>query len=270
MLRKSYKYLLTKITKELDEELLKQSAIIFAPHQDDETLGCGGTIFQKRRRNAEIKIVFMTDGCRSHAHFMSEEELKSIRAEEALAAAQILGLSSQDVILLGFKDGQLHKHQAEAIERVTEILQEYQPKQVFIPYYREAPLDHFYTNQIILAALAKTHRQVTVYEYPVWYWYHWPWTGISGSRREQLDCLKTTIKYSFGFQLLKDFRDRVFIGDVLENKRRALAQHKSQMEKLLPDTAWATLGDIAKGEWLACFFQDYEVFYRYQVKEKRL
>jgi LmbE family N-acetylglucosaminyl deacetylase len=204
----------------------------------------------------------MTDGCRSHARLLSEQKLKAIRAEEALAAAKVLGLSTDDVIFLAYKDGQLHHHQAEAVAKVRDILQQYQPEQVFIPYYRETPLDHFYTNQIVVEALATSNKQVTVYEYPVWYWYHWPWTGITGSRREQLDCLKSTLKYGMGWQLLQDFRDRVSIKDVLEVKRRALAQHKSQMERLSSDTNWSTLGDIAKGEWLACFFQDYEVFHR--------
>jgi LmbE family N-acetylglucosaminyl deacetylase len=262
MLRKYYRHLLTKVTQEIDEQDLKKSAIVFAPHQDDETLGCGGTIFQKRQRNAEVKIVFMTDGCRSHARFISEQELKAIRTEEALAAAKVLGLSEDDVIFLAFKDGQLHRHETEAIKKVSQILHQYQPEQIFIPYYRETPLDHFYTNNIVLEALATSDRQVTVYEYPVWYWYHYPWTGIVGSPREQLSCLKTSLKYNLGWQLLQEFRYRVPISNVLDAKRHALAQHKSQMEKLLPDTDWATLGDIAKGQWLECFFQDYEVFYR--------
>jgi hypothetical protein len=29
-------------------ERAKTSAIVFAPHQDDETLGCGGTVILKR------------------------------------------------------------------------------------------------------------------------------------------------------------------------------------------------------------------------------
>ena len=37
------------------------ACIVFAPHQDDETLGSGGTIIQKKRKGADVKIVFMTD-----------------------------------------------------------------------------------------------------------------------------------------------------------------------------------------------------------------
>lgn len=35
--------------KPLSTKELAASAIIFSPHQDDETLGCGGTIIRKRQ-----------------------------------------------------------------------------------------------------------------------------------------------------------------------------------------------------------------------------
>jgi len=36
--------------------------IIFAPHPDDETLACSGTIIKKIAEGCEVYIVFMTDG----------------------------------------------------------------------------------------------------------------------------------------------------------------------------------------------------------------
>jgi hypothetical protein len=74
LMRDFYKYWLNYLTKEIDECALGKPAIIFAPHQDDETLGCGGTIIRKKQAGANLQIVFMTDGCRSHAHLMTEIE----------------------------------------------------------------------------------------------------------------------------------------------------------------------------------------------------
>jgi hypothetical protein len=52
------------------------------------------------------------------------------------------------------------------------------------------------------------------------------------------------------------------IGDLLARKRAALAQHASQMTRLRPGPHWATLDEIAGGDWLACFFGDHEYFRR--------
>ncbi len=79
----------------LSDQDLAENAIIFSPHQDDETLGCGGTIIRKHEAGAKIKIVFMTDGSRSHHRFIPEDELIMLRQQEAIKAAQILGVAKK-------------------------------------------------------------------------------------------------------------------------------------------------------------------------------
>ncbi|MGQ0571076.1 MAG: hypothetical protein ACT4P5_16365, partial [Armatimonadota bacterium] len=65
-----------------------------------------------------------------------------------------------------------------------------------------------------------------------------------------------------GARLLHEFTCAVDISDVLERKQIALAQHRSQMSRLVPDPAWRTLGDVDGGEFLRCFFQPREIFRR--------
>jgi hypothetical protein len=66
---------------------------------------------------------------------------------------------------------------------------------------------------------------------------------------------------AFGLRLIVAFRHGVFVADQLEKKRQALAQHRSQMMILRPGTAWPTLSDVSEGEFLKCFFQDFEIFH---------
>jgi hypothetical protein len=54
----------------------------------------------------------------------------------------------------------------------------------------------------------------------------------------------------------------VDIRDVLENKGAALAQHRSQMERIVADERWLTLEQIAEGEFLERFYQPREFFRR--------
>jgi LmbE family N-acetylglucosaminyl deacetylase len=243
---------------------LAASAIVFAPHQDDETLGCGGTIIRKREAEAQVKIVFMTDGSRSHDRFILEAELIVLRQQEAVQAAQTLDVEAENVVFLGFRDGELSQSLIKAIAQVQELLIQNQPQQLFIPYIRETHPDHLATNQIVWAALnnyeSEYESEVAVYEYPVWYWHHFPWT--KSDRNSQLNYLKASIKAKLGWQLIQEFNYRVAIEPVKSQKQLALAQHQTQMKRLIDDPNWGLLQDVSKGEWLKCFFQTQEIFRR--------
>lgn len=248
-----------------DENNLSLSTIVFSPHPDDETLGCGGTIIKKIKAGAEVKLVFMTDGRKSHRHLISEKELKSIRSAEALAASQMLGINEREVIFLDFEDGELSKNQNSAIQKVLKILLNQQPYEVFIPYHKEPLLwseDHLATNRIVLAALQAYGRKVVIYEYPIWFWYRWPWVSLPiGNLRRLFGFLKHS--FVLPSSLLSEFRCSVYIGDVLELKRAVLNQYKSQMTRLIPDPRWQTFADVSNGEFLECFFQEYEFFHHF-------
>ena len=236
--------------------------MVFAPHQDDETLGCGGTIIKKRRVGARVRIVFLTDGGKSHSHLIPKDELKAMRAREALAASEVLGVEAKDVLFLEFEDSRLEKQEVAAVRKVEEILLRERPEEIFVPYSKDAQSDHLATNRIVRAALARCRRPAIVYEYPVWFWTHWPWANLPiGSRREILAQAKKSVVSSWS--LLRDFRWAVEVSDVLGAKREALDQYKSQMTRLVPDSRWRTIGDVADGAFLECFFQNYEIFHRY-------
>ena len=258
-----YRLAMRQRMSELGKDELERSAIVFAPHPDDETLGCGGTIIKKRSVGADVTIVFMTDGSHSRTPIPADE-LKCVRVNEALAASRLLGLEESDICFLEFEDGELSKNLDPAIARVKEIFSQRQPEQVFVPYYkdRDPSLDHVATNRIVVSALQVCGLEATTYEYPVWFWRHWPWISkpVARTPRKAWRVLKSSL--ASGSSLLRDFRCSVFIGDVLELKRAALAQHRSQMTRLVPSARGTTLGDISGGEFLECFFQEYEVFGR--------
>jgi LmbE family N-acetylglucosaminyl deacetylase len=260
--RRPLRQVLQRTRSELDAAALRRSAIVFAPHQDDETLGCGGTIIRKRRAGAEVWVVFLTDGSGSHRHLMAEEELRTLREQEAAAAARLLEVEADHVIFLRFKDGQLTQQQSAAVLAVTQVLEHLEPEALFIPYRREAPADHAATYAIVQAALARTGRNgIEVYEYPVWFWQHWPWMRVPlRRRREALGALARSLRANWA--LLHEFRCGVDIQDVLMLKQTALDAHRSQMTRLQPDQRWLTLGDVSDGEFLDCFFQAREIFRR--------
>jgi hypothetical protein len=109
---------------------------------------------------------------------------------------------------------------------------------------------------------------VEVYEYPIWFWGHWPWVSAPArGLRERARASRNSLVS--GLRLLRDFRRCVYVGDVLALKRAALDQHRSQMARLVPGPRWQTLGDVSNGEFLDCFFQDREIFRHYRLSGAR-
>lgn len=263
-IRSFFRTLMKKTKKNIDLSDLERSAIIFAPHQDDEVLGCGGTILQKKKLGANIKIVFMTDGSSSHKS-IEEEELKSIRANEAKQAASKLNIPSDDIIFLNIKDGKLGEFHEYAVSEVQKIIQGNKAEEIYIPYYDEPAFvsDHSATYNAVISALEKDKSSVSVYEYPIWFWRQYPWTfeKYSNFFGALAQIPRGLVK---GLKFCREFGHGVCIEDMLPTKREALAQHKSQMERFNNDPKWTTLNDFSEGQWLECFFQSHEYFRRYQ------
>ncbi len=268
LIRRIYQTLMEQIQKDFPVKSLEKSAIIFSPHQDDETLGCGGTIIRKKQAGADVKIVFMTDGSQSHSHIIPRQKLAEIRAKEAVAAAKKLGVKPEDILFLGIPDGSLTKNQGVATQKVVELLKRFYPEEIFIPYRHDGVPDHNATFQTVLLALKQWGWEATIYEYPIWFWNHWPWTEGTQPNHQEFANLKQALKS--GLTLLNTFQDTIYIGDILEQKRAALNQHQSQVTRLIPHPRWLTLGDVSQGEFLNCFFQNYERFHRYQFTQNSI
>jgi LmbE family N-acetylglucosaminyl deacetylase len=235
--------------------------MVFAPHQDDETLGCGGTMALKCASATPLWCVFMTDGSTSHSSLMSKPELCRLRRQEALAATEVLGLRSDDVYFLDFPDSMLAASHATAVRQVMTLLEQHRPEEVYVPYRCDGTPDHEATYRIVIEAVTTLGRRTTLLEYPVWYWNQWPWVPLSvGPGSGTLQALRRAAQSRFGLTMMKEFQCGVFVGEVIHKKREALSQHRSQMTVLRPGTPWPTLGDVSDGRFLECFFQDFEVF----------
>jgi LmbE family N-acetylglucosaminyl deacetylase len=244
---------------------LQRSAVVFSPHYDDETLGAGGTIIQKRRSGAPVHIVFMTDGSRSHAKAMDGARLAEIRKAESLKAAAALGVAASAVTFLDFPELRLSHHRREAVERVAALLRRLSCQEVYVPSTLEPLLwsaDHHETTDVVFRALASVGQRPQVLEYLVWFWYHWPWVSLShGGDRRQL--LRLTLSNWFGTRGWGRLNIGVPIGDALPQKRAALDEYKSQMTRLIGHKPWPTLADVGGGEFLKRFYHPVEFFRQY-------
>jgi len=149
---------------------MEKRVIVFAPHPDDETLGCGGTIAKKLNEGYDVSVVFVTDGRYSLAEIgifagPAPFEMKVIRREEAMRAMKILGLQEKNLFFLDFEDKTLEKNERLVQERVVEILKDVSPAEVFFPQENEYNIDHRVTNMMIRRALKALDLYPIEYQY---------------------------------------------------------------------------------------------------------
>lgn len=89
--------------------------LVFAPHPDDETLGCAGVIQQAVAMKLPVRIVWLTYGDNNEWSFMlyrkrfvlmpeAVRKMGEVRHSEAVAAARVLGVDPDQLAFLGYPD----------------------------------------------------------------------------------------------------------------------------------------------------------------------
>jgi N-acetylglucosamine malate deacetylase 1 len=228
------RWTLKRSSKTLD--VGNQSIIIFAPHQDDETLGCGGLIAFKRKQNLPTRVVFLSNGQGSHANYNQERMAQLIkqRQQEAIAALSILGVASSEIDFLGYPDGNLsHLSELEhhnLVQAIVTILNRYQPQAIYLPHALDGHADHEATYTLVKEAMALATPQTEIWQYLIWLF--WERTLFFNLKLSQIN----------DPYLLE-------ISEVKNLKKEAIAAYSTQHE-VLPSA------------FLKQFYLPYEIYYR--------
>jgi len=153
--------------------LVKKKIVVFAPHPDDETFGCGGTIAKKISEGYDVLIVVMTDGRYAFLNVLgiesdpTPEQLKEIRKEELKRAVKHLGVPETNLIFLDFVDGTLANREKEVEEKVAEVLSKHRPDEVYFPYKRDGHPDHRAACRIVKNSIMKLGIKPVKYQYQI-------------------------------------------------------------------------------------------------------
>jgi LmbE family N-acetylglucosaminyl deacetylase len=156
-----------------------RSALVLAPHPDDETLGCGATIMRKLASGTPVTVVVLTDGQHSHPS-MAPDALAALRHQEMAEAANRLGLAAESVRWGGFVDGQLTAHEDDLVALIDKLIGELSPDEIYTTCAAEPHPDHAALGRAARRAVATGSAKragasaVRLLEYPVWLWGSWP------------------------------------------------------------------------------------------------
>lgn len=115
------------------------NVLVIAPHPDDESIGCGGTIALHVARGDRIVVVFLTSGELGLKQLPPEEAWRT-REAEARQAADVLGIAG--VTFLRFPDWFVGDNVQEAGVALRPILQAEVPGIVYVPHPLEWHPDH--------------------------------------------------------------------------------------------------------------------------------
>lgn len=194
--------------------------LVLAPHQDDETVGCGGLIAWKRLDGQPVHVAFITDGRASHSNHptLSPSALGVLREQEARAALRKLGVETPAIHFLGIPDSTLDKLSGPAredgVNRIARLLDAVQPDEVLIPYRFDGSSEHEAGFTLFAEALRRQPRRIRVLEFPVWSW----WSPVLLARPARR--VRKVVRFSFvGYEFLKT---------------EALASYRSQVEPTPP------------------------------------
>ncbi len=213
---------------------IEGSALVFAPHQDDETLGCGGLIALKRQQNIPVHVAFLTDGAACYesiapqgATIMPSAELVSLRQAEAIEALGHLGVESSAIHFFDQPDqflGQSSDSDYDAlIDRLVHLIQTVAPQQIYVTYREDVHGDHQASYRVVREAIDRIQPStpqssipqpaIQLWEYPIWtFWNHQKFSALLRNKQLKL-C-------------------RLPIHTVHSKKQAALNCYRSQYEQL--------------------------------------
>lgn len=121
-------------------DLTGRRVLVLAPHPDDETIGCGGSLALHTGAGDPVKVVFLTNGARGDmAGAYSREAYVALRREEAQEACRVLGVT--DLEFWAQEDRALAESR-EGLRRLVRLLAEYRPGLLYAPSPLEFHPDH--------------------------------------------------------------------------------------------------------------------------------
>lgn len=138
----------------IEDTICVNKVLSIAPHQDDESVGCAGTLIKHVKSGKHLEIVFCTNDTQE-------------RIEESKRAAEIIGSKKNHYMY--FPTRQLNCNN-DFKENLGFILNSVKPEAVFMPFFFDRHNDHIAVSWAIseLRKKKKIDLNFMIYAYSVW------------------------------------------------------------------------------------------------------
>ncbi|RYE20908.1 MAG: PIG-L family deacetylase [Sphingobacteriaceae bacterium] len=195
--------------------------MVIAPHPDDESLGCGGTIALLRKAGLPVHVIFVSDGTLSHPNskIYPAEKLRELRETEALSALKILQVDAANTSFMRIKDRSVPNPGEEgfeaAINKMLQIFQQFNPDTILVTWEKDPHPDHRASWQIVNEAASLLSKKPRILQYLIWIWELGKHSDLLVNQYTKLYLVK--------------------IASVFQQKKQAIAAHVSQVSRLIDD-----------------------------------
>ena len=184
-----------------------KKVLVVAPHPDDETIGCGGTILSHRSKGHKVYWLVMTS--MHHKYGWSEEKIAK-RKKEIEKVSKIYKFSNS--YQLNFPTNKLDNLPLDnLIKESHKIIKEIKPEIIYIPFHKDVHTDHQITAKVMQACLK--------------------WFRTSSVKKVLM--YETISETDFNFLSIDIFKPNVFvdISNFIEKKNEILKIYVSEMAK---------------------------------------
>lgn len=208
--------------------------LVFAPHADDEVLGCGGVIAKYADAGAEVHVCIVTN-----AFPPVGDNKKAIENDwpinlypEVMAAKEVLGVKKYHFLL--FPAVVLETvPRYELNGKIQALVNEIEPNIIFIPHFGDMQKDHMLTAEAVMVAVRpkSTHIVRLVYSY------------------ETLSETEWSIPHTRNSFMPNTFID---ISEFLDRKLEAMSCYKSQLGEFPDPRSLKAVEALAKYRGSTC------------------
>ena len=129
--------------------LKKKNIVVVAPHPDDETLGCGGTLLKHLSNKDQIYWCMMTYGNSKMGH-----DKKHYKKWDSIIESVNKEYQSTKFFNLKFPSGELDNvGNMEIITKIKKVINEVRPQIIYLNHYGDVHTDHRYTFDCVMSSV---------------------------------------------------------------------------------------------------------------------
>lgn len=118
--------------------------LVIAPHIDDETLGCGGTLLKLKKLRKKISMILVSEA----SGYTKDKEILIKKEEQVQKVKKIYKFNN--FIRFGYPSSQIYKiDEKELITKFDGIIKKIKPDTIIIPFINDVHSDHRIISNVV-------------------------------------------------------------------------------------------------------------------------